>query len=182
MWQRESYTLTYVANYHYYIFEPGGTDANDINAQVPVEILGVVNQDVTYYSETPMTEMTFAEYLAISNKTNEGLPDKWYYEHRGATGRIYFNREPSTSSISGYRAIINYRQPLEIVVAGGNTIDAPDHWLRALKWLVAKEICPAYPGADVATVLGNAKDAFEAAVSFDPVEIIAYYEPERQDL
>lgn len=182
MWQRESYELTYVADYNYYIFEPGGSDSNDIDAQVPVEILGITNKDVTYNSEVSMSRMTFQEYLELSNKTDEGVPNKYYYENRNLTGYLYFNREPSSSAITTYHAVIYYRQPLEIIIASHNTIDAPNHWFRALKWALARELLPAYAGADRDLVMAAAKDSVQVATSFDPEEVVAYYEPERYDL
>lgn len=179
MWQRESVTLTYVANYHYYVFNPGVSTTNNINAQVPLEIIGVKNRETSSSDETPMSDMTFQEYLAVGNKTDEGLPDRYYYENRGATGRIYFNREPSSDSISGYKAIIEYRQPIEIIVAENNTVDAPSHWIRALKWALAKELSPAYGGLreDIAML---AMESIKLAISFDAENVVAYYEPERE--
>lgn len=182
MWQKESYTLTYVADYNYYIFNPGTATTNNIDAQVPVEILGINNKDTSYSSETPMSPMTFNEYLDVSNKTDEGLPDKYYYENRIATGYLYFNREPSSTVISNYNAVIYYRQPLEIITAEKNTIDAPNYWLRALKWMLAREICPSYPGADREMIMAASKESYQLAVNFNPEEVVAYFQSERIDL
>jgi hypothetical protein len=130
-------------------------------------------------TDTPLTEMTSAEYLAIGDKTAASTPQRYYYEKRIATGVLYLDCYASTDTVTNYTIELDYRQPLEIVTAGTQTLDLPDWWNRALRWLVAREMGVGLTVDDRTwqRVVAMSNEAMAIAASHDTENPVAYFQP-----
>ena len=140
-WTRETASLTPSASKATYSLQPSG---GDLAVQIPTEILAVLMRNTATSSDTPLTYMTHDEYRLIPNKVAVSTPTRWYYEKRLSEGLLYLDSYCSADIVSGYTFQITYRQPLEVVTDGTQTLDIPPEWNRAFEWNLARELAPGF--------------------------------------
>ena len=124
--------------------------------------------------------MTLQQYQAISNKTANGSPSRYYYEKRKeTTGKLYFDREPSSSVASAYKVSFVYRQPIEIITAGNQEFDFPNHCYRALEFQLALDLCPSFniKGDTFQEIRDLRNESLGLMNSFEPEETDVYFQP-----
>ncbi len=156
MWTRESATLTLSTSKSSYDLKPSG---GDLNIQIPSEILSVTWRDASDDTDLPLTAMTLIEYTSINDKSSPGQPQRYYYERRTDTGKLYLDYLPDSAD----ELIIYYKQPLEIITASTETFDLDPSWYRSLLYSVAKECAGAFGiGIDSPIYQGIAMNAAEA--------------------
>ena len=79
--------------------------------------------------DTPVNPMGRDEYLAIPNKTAEGLPNRFYLNRDVATPTLTFWNVPENATDT----IIYYRmRQLQDITASTETPDAPARWQEAI--------------------------------------------------
>jgi len=137
MWQLETASLTLVANQYSYSLKPSG---GDLAIQIPEEIVAANMQVTSTTSDTPMNPMTLDEYEAITDKTETGTATRFYYERKTSEGTFKINKAPTSAIASANTIQLKYRQPIEIVSAGTNELDFPNHWWRAIKFQLALDL------------------------------------------
>jgi hypothetical protein len=176
LWQISSASITPVVDQVLYELKPSG---GDCDIQVPEDIIYCFLQETSTATDTEISRKTYLEYMAIANKTATGPTEQYTYQKTASVGNLYIYPEPTSTIASGYTINIRYRQPLEIINAGTNTIDAPNPWFRALKWLIAKELAPGLNPSMFPVAAEEAKESVSIAQSFDKEEIVAYYETDK---
>lgn len=175
-WTREVVSATPSASKAAYSIKPSG---GDITAQIPTEIIAVILRKTSDSTDMLLKEITQAEYLAIPKKVAVGTPTKWFYEKRLDQGTLYVDCYSSATVVAGYTFQITYRQPLEVVTSGGQTMDIPDVWNRAFEWCLAKELGPSFTVDDKtwSRVVGMASESLGIANTHEIENPVAFYQP-----
>lgn len=164
IWLRESATLTLSTSSADYDLRPSG---GDLAIQIPYHILNIVYRD-SYGNDTPIAPMTKREYDEISDKDASGQPQRYYYEKRLDTGKLYFDYVPSSAD----SAIITYKQKIELIDDYTNTFDLDPSWYELAIYRVAIRVGPFFgltlehPKMKTAIVLG--KESAEIVDSMFP--------------
>jgi len=177
MWQRETGLLTLDSTKNEYDLKPSG---GQLDIQVPEEILTAVLRHTSSSVDRPLKFIALEQYQAISNKSAAGVPQRLYYEKQSdANGKLYTDCKPSASVASAYKISFVYRQPLEIIVAVANELDFPNHWYRALKYMLAVELAPVYECTNLTwnKVTTLAAQSLQLANAFEPEDTDVYFQP-----
>jgi len=157
-WTREIGTLTLVTTKAVFDLKPSG---GDLNIQIPAYISKIAYQ---YSDDThdDLTSMTYEEYALIDDKTAPGTPQRYYYEKRLDTGKLYLDYVPDTAD----ELIIYYNQPLEIITATTNELDIDPVWYLSLIKSTSKSCAPAYGiGYSNPLYQAIASDAIESSLA-----------------
>lgn len=90
--------------------------------------------------DRPLTRYSKTDYLALSDKDQEGTPSAYYYEETRTGGTLYLWPVPSESyvaSTSGWQILFDYTRPPEDYTATANDVEFPAEWFEALKLALA---------------------------------------------
>lgn len=153
----------------------------DLPILPPEEILTCTLKHTSSASEMVMSPMTLEQYQRISNKSVNGVPSRYYYEKRKETkGILYLNVEPSSAVADAYKISFIYRQPLEIINAGANELDFPNHCYRALEAQLACDLCPSFniKGDTYAELKDIRNEALGIMNSHEPEDVDVFFQPE----
>jgi hypothetical protein len=144
----------------------------------PLEILNALRRDASGI-DTPMHPMTLAEYLAIGDKDAEGTPGRYYFEKRKDEFLLYLNCKPKVTTDN---MVMVVHLPIEDLDSLTNNLDFPREWERTLKFNLEQDLLVKYPSAQdrAKTVVGLAGQSM-AANTFEPDDVVAYFEPDRED-
>lgn len=116
LWAVDQVTLALVA----------GTATYNCDASTVAILEMVVRRDG---SDTPVYPMGRDEYLAIPDKTSEGLPNRFYLNRAITTPTLTFWNVPENATDT----IIYYRmRQLQDITASTETPDAPARWQEAI--------------------------------------------------
>jgi hypothetical protein len=178
-WTREVASITPKATANYYTLAPTGGDEA---IEIPTEVLALRLRHTATLTDQLLTPMTSQEYLALPDKTALSSPRRYYYEKRIASGVLYVDCYASSDVVSNYTLELDYRQPLEVVTAGTQTLDLPDWWNRAMEWLLAREMGPGFTIDDKTWQRVNAlaTEAMAMAGVHDLSSTIAYFQPGKE--
>ena len=171
MWTRERASLTLSGSISFDLQPTGG----DLDIQIPEEILSVLirNSDDT---DSILESMTLEQFEAISDKTAEGTPTRYYYEKRLDKGVLYFDFIPETLTDT---CEIVYRQPIEVITGSANEIDCEPHWRRPLVMTLAVDLFPEYYRTQVPADLVELKEqSLRLAQTFQPETTNLHFEVE----
>lgn len=110
--------------------------------------------------DTPVFPMARDEYMAIPDKTMEGMINRFYFERSSPTPTITFWPYPenSTDTVYYYRM-----RRFQDVGVPSNTLDIPDRWQEALASGMAAKLAVKYSPDRVAYLEGAASKAFAKA-------------------
>ena len=175
-WTRETGSLTPSASKAIYSLKPSG---GDMNIQIPTEIMIVLLRNTSTSSDTPLKQITHDEYRLIPNKVETSTPTRWFYEKRLDEGLLHLDCYSNATIVSGYTFQITYRQPLEVVTAGSETLDIPDVWNRAYEWNLARELGPGFSvdGKTWDRVVALANESIGIANTHELENPVAFYQP-----
>jgi hypothetical protein len=175
IWLRETASLTLVQSQYLYELKPSG---GDLDIQIPVDLLSVVLRD-TDNVDTSLSRKTFGEYQLIADKTATGTPIYYAYEKKLAVGNLHIYEAPDATA-ANYTLELVYRQPIEVITAGTETLDIEDFWYRALIFNVALDVAPLFEVEVSQLHINQAKEATAAMNTFYPENAgNLFFEPER---
>lgn len=114
--------------------------------------------------DTPVWPMSRSEYAAIPNKSDEGLPTRFYFDRAQATPTITLWSVPENST-----DVIHYfrMRRLQDVGAPSKTLDIPTHWSDALASGLAARLALKFAPDRLRTLEGAAEAAFLLAKEED---------------
>jgi hypothetical protein len=114
--------------------------------------------------DVPVSPMSRAEYLAIPDKTSQGMPSRFFFDRVATTPVIYLWNTPenSTDAIFYYRM----RQFQDVGVAS-NTLDIPPRWQEALASGLAAKLAVKYAPDRIGPLTGAATARFKEATTED---------------
>lgn len=138
----------------------------DATYTVPVGTVGVLEMTVRRDGiDTPVWPMARDEYLAIPDKTTQGLPNRFWFERLGGASSIihlWDVPENSTDSILYYRL----RQLQDIVTAAENP-DVPYFWNEALVAGLSAKLAEKYAPDREGNLIKKAEMRFKTANTED---------------
>lgn len=115
-------------------------------------------------SDIPLFPMARDEYLAIPNKTTQGLPNRFYFDRQSATPTLTFWNVPENTTDQ----IIYYRmRRLQDSGAGMNTADIPYRWQEALVAGLAAKLSEKYTPDRESAMMLKADLKYKAATTED---------------
>ena len=121
--------------------------------------------------DTPIFPMMRDEYLAIPNKTTEGIVSRYWFERISnnpttvptvtlGTPKIHFWNTPENSTDQ----IVYFRmRSLQDVGAGSNTPDIPPRWQEAVVAGLAKKLAVKFAPSRIGPLTGEANSRFAEA-------------------
>lgn len=114
--------------------------------------------------DTPVFPMSRDEYLAIPNKTTEGMPTRFFFDRGRDTPTITLwpTPENSTDRIYFYRM-----RCLQDVGTAASTLDIPPRWHEAVAAGLAAKLAVKYAPDRIGPLKGEAKSRFEEAKTED---------------
>jgi hypothetical protein len=114
--------------------------------------------------DTPIHSMARDEYLAIPNKTYQGLPNRFYFDRQITTPTLTFWNVPENDTDK----IIYYRmRQLQDAGAGMNTADIPHRWQEALVSGLAAKLAEKYAPEREQGMLAKSESKYKSAFQED---------------
>lgn len=142
--------------------------------QRPVEI-----SNIRHYindRETPITPSSRSEYLALTNKTTQGMPVNVYYQPTLTNGTVYVW---PTASDAADTLKFTAKIQLQDMDSASDDFDFPQEWYRAIVWNLAAEIMGEYglPPEDKAEIRANAEMFLDDCLNFDGENTSVFFSP-----
>ncbi len=121
---------------------------------------------------------TVQQYEAIPSKTADGMPYGVLYERSTQNGRLLTTSAPTDPT---YVIRVTYTRPLDDFDATADEVDYPQHWFRALKYGLAREIAPELrrPWTEDRQMLLT--ESLALAKQVDPDVSRSFFEPNRDE-
>lgn len=91
--------------------------------------------------ETPLYPISRQEYFDLSNKTNPGVPNEFYYDPKLNAGKLYIFQAPNDVTVY-LRATIS--RSFDDFDDSDNTPDFPQEWIDAIVYNLALRMAPAF--------------------------------------
>lgn len=141
----------------------------DADYETPVGTISILDMVLRRSNvDTPVFPMARDEYMAIPNKTTEGIVSRYWFERvMGATAGmpvLHFWNTPENSTDQ----IIYYRmRALQDVGGGSKTPDVPPRWQEAVVAGLAKKLAVKFAPARIGPLTGEANARFAEAKQED---------------
>lgn len=146
------------------------------NTPAPLKVIQATRTEVNA-SNSPLNIITHYDYNLLPKNDSSGVPVNFWYEPLNGTGNIYLWPKPmdTTTTIT-----ITYQRPFEDAGSSLNNIDIPSYWSLALIYYTARILAPEYGTSkeDRASLVAEAKDFIEEALSFGTEEGSLYLSPD----
>lgn len=114
--------------------------------------------------DTPVFPMARDEYLAIPDKTTQGLPNRFYFDRSITTPTLAFWNIPENSTDQ----IIYYRmRQLQDVGVASNTPDIPYRWEEAMTAGLAAKLAEKFAPDREQLLIAKAQEKYAAAYQED---------------
>ena len=139
--------------------------ASDGSYDCPAGTIAILEMSVTRDGiDTPVFPMMRDEYLAIPNKTLEGMPNRYYFDRHATTPTITLWNIPENSTDT----LVYYRiRALQDVGAGANTLDIPQRWNEAVAAGLSAKLSVKYAPDRIGPLKGEAKAQLDLAMQED---------------
>lgn len=139
--------------------------ASDASYSVPTGTVAILEMVIRRDGvDVPVFPMSRDEYLAIPDKTAEGLPNRFYFDRQATAPMIYLWNTPENSTDT----IIYYRmRSLQDVGVASNTLDIPPRWQEAVAAGLAAKLAVKYAPDRIGPLTGSANKRFEEAKQED---------------
>lgn len=122
--------------------------------------------------ETPMEELTAAEYDELPLKTVTGLPTTYFYDRQREDA--LFHVWPVLVSASGETVEITYEREIDDHASLNDTVDAPAEWHEAIVYGLADRLAPKFNRQSTGMGEMKMREAIgadsEGSVFFEPAE------------
>jgi len=138
-----------------------GTATYDCPEGIVAVLEMVVRRNST---DTPVFPMARDEFLAIPNKTYQGLPNRFWFNRDGAQPTITFWNVPENNTD---QIIYFYMRQLEDVGNGSNTPDIPYRWQEAITAGLSAKLAEKYAPEREQPLLAKAEAKYKSAYQED---------------
>jgi hypothetical protein len=125
--------------------------------------------------ETPLQEMSRAEYFDLPNKTSTGRPTGYYYDPQLTTGKIYLWPTVATGVTATLK--FTYQRSLEDFDAAGDEPDFPQEWLECLSYNLAVRLAPKFGATISQEVAGIAIESLDDLMGWDREPASIFFQP-----
>ena len=137
LWLRQFADLTLVAGQNNYTIGPNA----DVDIDRPTHVFNC-NRKSSSGNEIPMISLTRTDWMAIPNKTSNGVPVQFYYDPQTVTGVLYVWPTPQTGTTD--TLVLDVDRQLDIMADSLNDFDFPPQWLECITYSLAARIAPEY--------------------------------------
>ena len=173
---QDSFTL--VAGTASYTYGTGGTFTGSTRPESIVEAF--LRSGTEDY---PLSAMTDTEYRDIPNKSNTGLPTRYWYNPSYPTGTFYFDVKPDAAYTLKVDVLRGLSQPTSL----NGSISFPDQYRAALKFNLAIWLAPEYerPVSNEVALLARTTLSTLKAANWRPIQLRcdpALVGPSRSDI
>ena len=129
--------------------------------------------------QVPLIQLSRQEYDQLGQKTDQGIPNSYYYDPQLTNGVLSLYLTPNAQQNI---VILTCQRPIADVINTTDSFDFPIEWLNALKWGLAEQLIPEYfvPEAVAARVERNAQKYLEDNLNFDQEEAPTFFTPDRR--
>jgi hypothetical protein len=168
-WLRQFTTIALVAGQNSYVL--GITTVPPIDR--PLHIYAA-NRKSTSGNEIPMTSLTRTDWMAIPNKTSNGVPVQYYYDPQTTNGVLFVWPTPSVGTTDVI--VLDVDRQLDIMVDSLDQFDIPPQWQETLCYMLAVRLAPEYgvPLGERQMLTAEADRLF-SSVSADDRDIASIY-------
>lgn len=90
--------------------------------------------------DTPLLEISHAEYQDIPSKAQTGYPLQWYFDRQRSTKLLYVWPVPTAAIAASTTLYYTYLRAIEDFDDLANDPDVPQEWLEALTYNLAKRL------------------------------------------
>lgn len=122
-------------------------------------------------SETPMTEMTRADYDALPVKTSTGVPTQFYYDRQREDARFYV--WPVLAVAAGETVKLTCEREIDDMAEMSSPADVPGEWWSAVVYNLADRLADPYE-RNVPRVTARAQMLLDLALSSDAEESVFF--------
>ena len=167
LWQDIAITL--VAGTGLYTLGPLGT----VVMVKPLRVLQAYFLD-TAGNKTPLTVLSWDEYLRLSNTTINGSISQYFVDKQKDLLNVYFYNKPDATAALGSVHLLVETQSTQLI----NLTDAmvfPPEWFIALRWGLADELATGQPASIVARCQQKATMFREALEDWDVEDTSVYF-------
>jgi hypothetical protein len=125
--------------------------------------------------ETPLREMSRAEYFDMPLKTATGRPTGYYYDPALTLGKIYLWPTVATGVTATLK--FSYQRSLEDFDAAGDEPDFPQEWLECIAYNLAVRLAPKFGATISQEVAGVAIESLDDLMGWDREPASIYFQP-----
>jgi hypothetical protein len=161
------------------------------NGAPPEEVVyGYLSDTLTSPAiDIPLRKISREEYYTLSSKASTGTPNCFYFNNTYAadtanygldnTKQFIFWPTPDAGAAARYTFNFIYIRPMQDFNALTDTIDFPPSWFNAVRWNLAKELCPSYsvPVMKYDRIVRAAEESKALAMSFDREKVSTFISP-----
>lgn len=124
----------------------------------------------------PLNQLSRQEYTLLSNPTQQGAINSFYFDPQQTLAQISFWLVPDTEAATGTAHVI-MRRPITYVSGMSDLINFPQEWYMALSWGLSDELATGQPMSVQQRCMARAEsfrraledwDVEEASTSFSP--------------
>ena len=130
-----------------------------VNIPKPLKIYQALLHDTTDEIDIPLIGKSQEEYQRLSQKESSGQPVHYYFENLRDFGNLYVYPTPDSTTAADKTIQIIYQAPLADFDTASDEPDVPQEGIRALKWVLASELCMEYgvPENRIKVIMTNAE-------------------------
>jgi hypothetical protein len=185
LWKVQDQNFSLVASQAAYQFYTGAVPPQ-VNCPAFLKLLHVRLTTISDGSDIPLVPITRNQYDFLSNKTEGGTPNQYWYNPPGnmntgqQVGIITFFNTPDTSAASTYTCTVTGLQPLQDFASATDLADFPSFYNNALTWGLADQL--AYenptPVSEQDRITKKAMYHKQIALNFDVEEGSVWFQPD----
>ncbi len=176
LWTNQDTTVPLVAGTATYTLGQGG----DVNIARPMR---VANNQAYYLDSSdnkrPLIVLSRDEYTRLSNTTQNGAINSFFYDPQQTLARVSFWMTPDTQAATGEAHLI-LQIPITYVTGLLDQINFPQEWYMALSWGLADEICTGQPMSIMARCSQKAEDYRRKLEDWDTEEAPTMFQPDQR--
>jgi hypothetical protein len=178
LWTQTDTSVTLVAGQTTYNFTPGG----DVNMTKPLRVLQGYYNDANS-NRSPLVVLSRDEYTRLSQVSASGAVNSYFVDKQASLVAVSFWLTPDSQAATGTAHVILQGQ-IANFTGVTDTMNFPQEWFIALRWLLADDICTGQPQAIMDRCMAKATayrqmledwDVEDAPTSFAPDQRSLYY-------
>jgi len=123
-------------------------------------------------TETPMIELSRAEYDMLPVKTTTGVPTQYYYDRQREAALFYV--WPVLSAAAGETVQITYVREVEDIASPNDTLDAPVEWYEAITLNLAALLAVEFERPKAPVLMALAREALLDAAAQEMTEPVIF--------
>lgn len=134
--------------------------------------------------DVPLIELSREEYFDLPNKTNQGLPNSYYFDPQRSTTNLYIWPVADAGAASATTLHYTYHRFIEDIDALNNEVDLRQDWLETVTYGLASRLVLPFrvhlaDPAGAALVQQTAGELFAALATNDQEDASVFFQPQQ---